>query len=712
MKSVLNHISATFFLLLFCNVLNGQDIFSVDNYIPHKEYSTVNDTLSLDYALELYIKASEQYEVGNYNRAITLGYQALKIRELNKDTIGCTYSYQNLASAWNKLGRIDGATLYGEKALYLALNYSTFDTLHVATLYDNLACTYSSASNYDNAISCEIEALVLRVHALGSFHEDVLRSLNNLSSIYFDSGDYEKADTCMEWALSVLDSLKTYSSPLGLSIALNRACHLMAKNDGTWIPYYHHFLVLKKMELLERLHKLDYNERWFYWDSNRKYFDFVFQHIDHEHLTDWTKLAVNSMLFSKQFILNNNTVLSDSMFVERFFCSNYSVLQERIDTGVLLVDFKMSHAYENNHLYALLNRKEWESPLIIDYGDVTNLTQLTDTIWNPIIKLGNVQKGETIYFSPDGFLNIMGIEYFTINGESLYEQYNVHRISSLINLPLVSDEAIKYIVLFGGLNFDAPYDNNEITNKKSYPTNASEWVADSNSIYRSNYDYLPGTREEIYSIQKEAIAKGGIDADLYEWNNGTESAFKRLSQRQTDVIHIASHAQYIPTFENKKRTDEDIDTINWEHAIIRESLSRAYILMTSGKNKLLGHKTPKGTDDGILTGNEIANMDLSSCKLIVLSGCQTAQGQISTDLVGGLAFACKMAGVKNIIMSLSLVDDRATSLFMSFFYKNLFSNNSIYKSFRLAQAQLKDYEENGIRPYSEKNYWGNFILLE
>jgi CHAT domain-containing protein len=56
-------------------------------------------------------------------------------------------------------------------------------------------------------------------------------------------------------------------------------------------------------------------------------------------------------------------------------------------------------------------------------------------------------------------------------------------------------------------------------------------------------------------------------------------------------------------------------------------------------------------------------------------------------------------------MSLWEVDDKATSLFMSFFYEALTAGKKKHEAFVAAQSQLKE-------KYSDPYYWAAFIMLD
>lgn len=134
-------------------------------------------------------------------------------------------------------------------------------------------------------------------------------------------------------------------------------------------------------------------------------------------------------------------------------------------------------------------------------------------------------------------------------------------------------------------------------------------------------------------------------------------------------------------------------------------LRRSGLLMSGGQHIWMGEEIPEGIDDGILTAEEIAGLNLSNTDLLVLSACQTGLGEIGGDGVYGLQRGFKIAGVGTIIMSLWEVDDQTTSLMMQTFYRNLIKGKSKRESFAIAQSEVR-------KKYDNPKYWAAFIMLD
>ncbi len=97
-------------------------------------------------------------------------------------------------------------------------------------------------------------------------------------------------------------------------------------------------------------------------------------------------------------------------------------------------------------------------------------------------------------------------------------------------------------------------------------------------------------------------------------------------------------------------------------------------------------------EDGILTAEEVAALDLRGTQLVVLSACDTGVGDVSTgEGVLGLRRAFSAAGAQTLVMSLWAVPDEATRVLMDDFYAAYLHKRkpkSASESLRAAQLEM------------------------
>ena len=156
-------------------------------------------------------------------------------------------------------------------------------------------------------------------------------------------------------------------------------------------------------------------------------------------------------------------------------------------------------------------------------------------------------------------------------------------------------------------------------------------------------------------------------------------------------------------------------------------MTRSGLLFAGAQNTFNGVKIPAGVDDGVLTAQEIAQLDLRGLDLLVLSACQTGLGEIKGDGVFGLQRGFKKAGAQTIMMSLWSVSDEATKDLMTRFYTALTNGKTKREAFNQAQQYVKDHDYSyGYVEYTDSNgktvsgenarkkrpHWAAFIMLD
>jgi CHAT domain-containing protein len=112
----------------------------------------------------------------------------------------------------------------------------------------------------------------------------------------------------------------------------------------------------------------------------------------------------------------------------------------------------------------------------------------------------------------------------------------------------------------------------------------------------------------------------------------------------------------------------------------------------------------KQLEDGYLTAYEASNLELKKTFLVVLSACETGQGEFEEgEGVWGLQRAFQVAGVRYVVMSLFKVDDEVTSTLMKQFYANMIAGDTVLVAFRKAQMLVK-------KKFSKPVEWGAFVV--
>lgn len=308
--------------------------------------------------------------------------------------------------------------------------------------------------------------------------------------------------------------------------------------------------------------------------------------------------------------------------------------------------------------------------------------------------LTNISK---IYISADGVfhkLNLLSLyntktKKYVVND---FEIYPTSNISTILNKQIVTQKTNNTASLFGYPDYD--YD---LTKQKVSTTQNNQQVASRYGL--TNLTKLPGTKIEVEEINKQLKDKNWA-VDIFTEQFASEANLRKI--KSPTILHIATHGYFLKDVES-----DDKLFLGFESSKIKDfSLLRSGIILAGVGPATNDSLNVDSENDGIVTAAEACLLNLANTQLVVLSACQTGLGDdMGSEGVAGLQRSFSIAGAKNIIMSLWPVDDFATQLLMTEFYKNYAVTNDIQTSFKKAQQQVKN-------KYPHPYYWSAFVLLK
>jgi CHAT domain-containing protein len=204
------------------------------------------------------------------------------------------------------------------------------------------------------------------------------------------------------------------------------------------------------------------------------------------------------------------------------------------------------------------------------------------------------------------------------------------------------------------------------------------------------FEALPVSSTEAESVTRlwqrfgDDITAGDQSTLTLTGKEATESAFKQLGLGRR-VLHIATHGFFLgvscgPPMEGTRAVGGLIGVganARSKQTGVRSTSRRVSLpenpLLFSGL-ALAGANRRKAAgpleEDGILTAEEIASLNLRGVEWAVLSACDTGLGTVAAgEGVLGLRRAFQVAGARTVIMSLWSVEDRAARQWMDALYR-------------------------------------------
>lgn len=323
-------------------------------------------------------------------------------------------------------------------------------------------------------------------------------------------------------------------------------------------------------------------------------------------------------------------------------------------------------------------------------------------LWQPLEKeLKGVSK---VYYATQGMLySIAFAAISTPDGKYLSDRYDLCPLTSTAEIVKEQKEQLpQSVVAMGNIYYTDKQRQQVAAGDINGARGGEEDVSiddfSDRGAKRYHFKYLPFTKKEIEDLS--SIIKNR-QLTLEDGTEATEQNLRNLLDKKPDVIHLATHGFFIA------KSDEARKVPFFQHysQAIENSMQRAGIALAGAEDTWTGVQQPEEANDGILTANEVAQMDLNGTQLVTLSACETALGDYSFEGVFGLPRGFKQAGVKSLLVSLWSVNDKSTSLLMSSFYRYWMQGETKQQAFKHAVNDVR-------KDYPEPFYWAPFVLLD
>ena len=295
---------------------------------------------------------------------------------------------------------------------------------------------------------------------------------------------------------------------------------------------------------------------------------------------------------------------------------------------------------------------------------------LRSAVWDPLEShLAGVDR---VFLVPDGRLALVafaGLPSWRPGTYLAEDRLAIHYLSSERDLV---GEATGASVNAGALIVGAPdFSAAPVTAPPARPS--SRGSASCLSLTGLSFEPLPGSRAEADGIAKLWHARRAGEqprppAVLLTGARASEGEVK-ASIAGNRIVHLATHGFFLSEscvpVGRRVRGVGGVVTKGKPAGTERHPLRLSAVVL-AGANR---RPNTTSSEDGILTAEELASLDLTGTEWLVLSACETGVGDATvSEGVLGLRRAARVAGAATLIFSLWSVDDQITARWMNAVY--------------------------------------------
>ena len=665
-------------------------------------------------------------------------------------------SLNNLAFVLNSQGKFEAAETLHRQALAMRQTLLGAEHPDVATSLNNLAFVLKSQGKFEAAETLYRQALAMRQKLLGAEHPDVAASLNNLAMVHIRRGQFPAALPLFARAARIEESLlRATSSETRMKSALDK---VRGQEDVLYGLLLEHSqdeglkrlvmttALLRKGRAAEagtlanRLlhqnqHDAQQKQRFEQWQQVRQQREGLLygggQNLSpsayQQRLRELSQQAdaLESQLAAAMPGLRQ--------LQPHKFDDILPTVADRLPSDGLLVEIVHAEPY---NFSANGTENPWTTPHYLalvmtanqqiqvhDLGEARTMdsqiqamlsslrtpasdpTQSAKALYQRVLKPLLPPTAKHVYLSLDGALSLVPFDALHDGTDYLLGRKNFHYLTSGRDLLRTDAETSKQAALvLADPDFGSP--------PKESQNNGTE------TFYRklSTLKRLSGAQEEAKQI-----------GPLLHVSPIVGRAAKERVVRAAHgpwVLHIASHGLFLKgsdlprigarggtpfgslfgnSFKDRKGVlFGSFGSDGFGMSGDTDSLSRSALVLADAAQ---GEQAKSPAEDGLLTAEEARSLDLLGTQLVVLSACDTGQGELSVGQgVYGLRRAFLVAGAETLVTSLWQVSDAATGELMELYYQKLLAE----KMGRLEgmQQAMKEMRHKHHHPY----YWAPFLV--
>ncbi|MEG5032506.1 tetratricopeptide repeat protein [Microcoleus sp. AT3-D2] len=627
--------------------------------------------------------------LGNYAKAIEYAQQSLAIAREIKNRQGEGQQLGNLGSAYLSLGNYAKGIEYTQQSLAIAREIK--DPQMEGKVLGNLGAGYSDLGDYAKAIEYAQQSLAIAREI--KYHQMEGQQLVNLGGTYLYLGNYAKAIEYTQQSLAIAREIKDRD---GEGLALNNLGaaflkagnptesekmlvnaiqvwesmrQMLGSNDANKVSIFEGqartYRMLQRVRVAQNnpIAALEIAER----GRARAFIDLLAERLSSGSTNPVINTSPNGEQIRQIAKAQNATLVQYSIVYDAFPIQGKSepresalyiwVIQPTGEITFRQVDLQPLWQKHNASLASLIvgNQEFLAVRSRSSFGSTQpqpNLPTLHQLLIDPIASLLPKDPNARVIFIPQGSLFQVPFPALQdASGTYLVQKHTILTAPSIQVLDLTRQQRQKLV---------------------QKPANSSNALVLGNPTMPS-VSLFPGEPKQQLSplpgAEAEAIAIAPLlNTQAITGAQGTKAAIVQ-KMPQASIIHLATHGL--------------LDDVR--------GLGSAIAL------------APSGSDDGLLTAEEIFDMKLQA-SLVVLSACNTGEGRITGDGVIGLSRALISAGVPSVIVSLWAVPDAPTSELMQSFYQNLQNNPD--KAQALRQAMLTT-----MKTHPQPRNWAAFTLI-